>query len=98
MTIEDAKKCVNDQIALIEMRNVGKELRPWCRDASKDAPLHWGLVQKRLALNSGDLSAACLEGMNIERERSEAQLLAAAKAGARLAAARQTRQTRQIAA
>jgi len=95
MLIEDAKKFVNDQIALIEMRNKGKELRPWERGVSLDALLHWGFVQKRLALNCGDLSAACLEGMNVQRERTEAQLAAAAQNGIRLAAARQARQSTQ---
>jgi len=95
MLIEDAKKFVNDQIALIEMRNKGKELRPWERYASPDALLYWGFVQKRLALNCGDLSAACLEGMNVLRERTEAQFAAAARNGARLSAARQVRQSSQ---
>ena len=95
MLIEDAKKFVNAQIALIESRKTGKELRPWCRGASYNALLHWGFVQKRIALNCGDLSAACLEGLDVQRKRSEAQLAAAARNGARLAAARQARQSTQ---
>ena|SRR5438309_2615046 len=85
MDIAKATKVVDGQLALVEMRNVGKELRPWCRDSVKDAPLHWGLTQKRLALESGDLAAACLAGMNVARERTEAQRAAAAQNGARLA-------------
>ena len=87
MTIEEAKRYVADQIAIIEARNKGKELRPWERDACADAPLHWSFVQKRLAWNHPrPEQAVCCEDLHLTTERSEAQIGASKTAGAKLAA------------
>jgi hypothetical protein len=86
MTIEEAKRYVANQITLREMRNNGKELRPWCRDAP-DAAEHWGLVQQRIALNHPNPEkAACCTSLNLTTTRSKAQIAAAMAAGERLAA------------
>jgi hypothetical protein len=83
MTIEEAKRYVADQIAIIEARNKGKELRPWERDACADAPLHWSFVQKRLAWNHPrPEQAVCCEDLHLTTERSEAQIGASKTAGA----------------
>lgn len=86
MTIEEAKRYVADEIAIIEARNKGKELRPWERDACADAPLHWSFFQKRLAWNHPrPEQAVCCEDLHLTTERSEAQIGASKAAGAKLA-------------
>jgi len=89
MRISEAVNFVDAEIARIEAGNKDKELRPWIRDAAPDAPEHWGRVQQRIALGHPQPhTAACCKGLNLEVERSEAQIAAAALAGARLSAAR----------
>lgn len=89
MTLEQARQFVAGEIARIERENEGKELRPWMRDACPAGLTWWGRVQQRIALNSRDLSRACLKGMGIiPPERSEAQKRASVSAGRRLAVAK----------
>jgi len=89
MKISDAVTFVDAEISRIETSNKGKELRPWIRDASPAASEHWGRVQQRIALSHPQPHmAACCKGLNLEIKRSEAQVAAAALAGARLAIAR----------
>lgn len=90
MTIDVAKKFVQTQIDTLEMANLGKELRPWVREACPAASRWWGLTQQRIALSHPNPQrvAAC-DSLNLApTERTAAQILAAEAAGRRLAMAR----------
>jgi hypothetical protein len=92
LKVSEAVIFVKAEIAKLEAANRGTELRPWIRDACPAAVEHWGRLQQRIALgNPRPHNALCCADLNLEFERTEAELVAQAVSGARLASARRSK-------